>query len=152
MRYKGQKSNAHYHWTCLQRKINKIFDPSTPHSHLKTDISMQDTLYLESLSPKINFSPFSICVEFFKGWNTWLLHLGLQFFSMLNSNFNLFKSQINFSPFSIYAEFVWLKYMISLSGFAIFVNAYFFVNAYDYITIFLGGFIYIIHLQFSGPF
>ena len=25
MRYKGQKSNAHYYWTCLQRKINKIF-------------------------------------------------------------------------------------------------------------------------------
>ena len=46
MKYKGQKSNAHCSWTCLQRKINKIIDPSTPQNHLLSDISMWDTLYL----------------------------------------------------------------------------------------------------------
>ena len=40
MRCKGQKSNAHNYWTCLQREINKFFDPTTPQNHLKTDISI----------------------------------------------------------------------------------------------------------------
>ena len=46
MKYKGQKSNAHCFWTCLQRKINKIIDHSTPQNHLLSDISMWDTLYV----------------------------------------------------------------------------------------------------------
>ena len=64
-------------------------------------------------------------------------HWDVRLFRIKQALFRKFKPQINFSPFSIYAEFVWLKYMTSSSGFAIFVNAYFFVNAYDYITIFL---------------
>ena len=39
-------SNAHCSKTCLQRKINKIIDPSIPQSHLQSHISMWDTLYL----------------------------------------------------------------------------------------------------------
>ena len=38
-------SNAHCSRTCLQRKINKIIDPSTPQNHLQSHISMWDTLY-----------------------------------------------------------------------------------------------------------
>ena len=39
-------SNAHCCWICSFRKISKIIDPSIPQNHLKTDISMWDTLYL----------------------------------------------------------------------------------------------------------
>ena len=45
MKCKGQKSNAHCSWTCLQRKINKIIDLSAPQNHLLPHISMWDTLY-----------------------------------------------------------------------------------------------------------
>ena len=37
-------SNAHYSRTCLQRKFNKIIDPSIPQNHLQSHISMWDTL------------------------------------------------------------------------------------------------------------
>ena len=39
-------SNAHCCWICSFRKISKIIGPSIPQNHLKTDISMWDTLYL----------------------------------------------------------------------------------------------------------
>ena len=48
MNYKGQKSNAHCSWTYLQRKINKIIDPSLPQNHLQSHISMWDTLYVRA--------------------------------------------------------------------------------------------------------
>ena len=45
MKNKVQKSNAHSSWTCLQRKINEIMDPSIPQNHLLLDISMWGTLF-----------------------------------------------------------------------------------------------------------
>ena len=39
-------SNVQCCWTCLQRKISKIIDPSIPQNHLLSDISMWDTLYI----------------------------------------------------------------------------------------------------------
>ena len=39
-------SNAHCPWTCLQRKISKNIDPSTPQNHWLSDISKWGTLWL----------------------------------------------------------------------------------------------------------
>ena len=41
----GWHSNAHCSWSGLQRKINKIIDPSTHQNHLLLDISIWGTLY-----------------------------------------------------------------------------------------------------------
>ena len=45
-------SNVQCCWTCLQRKISKIIDPSTPQNHLLLDISMWDTLYFDCATDK----------------------------------------------------------------------------------------------------
>ena len=52
-------SNAHCSRTCLQRKINKIFDPSIPQNHLQSHISMWDTLYNDTAIINASFNTLS---------------------------------------------------------------------------------------------
>ena len=59
-------SNVQCCWTCLQRKISKIIDPSTPQNHLLLFISMWDTLYhIESFDSKFFMSGFTWKLEDF---------------------------------------------------------------------------------------
>ena len=51
-------SNAQHSRTCLQRKINKIVDPSIPQNHLQSHISMWDTLYKKCCHILVNFVDF----------------------------------------------------------------------------------------------
>ena len=89
---KGQKSNAHYSWTCLQRKINKIIDLSTPQNQLQSHISMWDTLsqhdgvrttMKKKVHPKFFQNLFLGC--------PWVVWLGIRTWSAIES-FYLIKS------------------------------------------------------------